>query len=411
MLVYLSYMTQSEITELRKLFPILEQKVHNKPLVYLDNAASTHKPLPVLNAIQHYYTTTHSNVHRGVHKLSQLATEAYEGARETLRAHLNAKNAQEIIFTKGCTEAINTVAHGFGQFLKAGDEILVSHLEHHSNIVPWQMACERSGALLKVIPMNNLGELLWSSDLVNSKTKLIAVNHVSNALGTINPIKTICQDAHANQALVLVDGAQAGPHFELDVQDLDVDFYALSGHKIYGPTGIGVLYGKQNLLNWLPPYQGGGDMIKTVSFEKTTYADLPFKFEAGTPNIAGAVGLAEAIRFVNSIGLARIAEHENHLLKLATQALSAIQGLKIYGTSVQKAGVLSFLIGEAHPYDTGVLLDHMGIAIRTGHHCTQPIMSYFQIPGTARASFALYNTEEEIEWLAKGVKRAAEMLN
>lgn len=403
-------MTINELKEIRQLFPILEEKVHGKRLVYLDNAASSQKPLQVIEAIQNYYSHSHSNVHRGVHQMSQRATDAFEQAREKVRAFLNAEETSNIIFTKGCTDAINTVAHGYRSLLKEGDEVLISHLEHHSNIVPWQMACEITGAKLKVIPMNDAGELEWNANLISDKTRLVAVNHVSNALGTINPIAQIIADAHAKGAAVLIDGAQAAPHIAIDVQALDVDYYCLSGHKVYGPTGIGILYGKADRLAELPPYQGGGDMIKEVRFEKTTYAEAPFKFEAGTPNISGAVGLGAAIDFVNEIGIDKIAAHENALLKLASEKLQSIPGMRFYGTAKEKASVLSFLVNKGHPYDTGVLLDHMGIAVRTGHHCTQPIMQYFDIPGTARASFAIYNTEEEVELLFEGVKKASAML-
>lgn len=403
-------MSPIQVQEIRALFPALHQQVHGTQLVYLDNAASSHKPLSVIDSIAHYYRHNHSNVHRGVHHLSQRATDAFEQAREKVRVFLNARESAEIIFTKGCTDAINTVAHGYRKMLREGDEVLISHLEHHSNIVPWQMACEWSGALLKVIPMNAQGELEWSADLLNPRTKLVAVNHVSNALGTINPIETIIRDAHQVGAAVLIDGAQASPHLRIDVQALDVDYYCLSGHKVYGPTGIGVLYGKAERLAELPPYQGGGDMIKEVRFEKTTYAEAPFKFEAGTPNISGAVGLGAAIDFVNTIGLQTMAEHEQNLLTYATAQLAQIDGIRFFGTAQHKASVISFLVGEGHPYDTGVLLDHMGIAVRTGHHCTQPIMQFFGIPGTARASFAVYNTMEEVDQLVAGVKKASAML-
>jgi len=401
---------ERQTAEIREQFPILKTQVNSKPLVYLDNAASTQKPTRVVNAIAQYYNTSHSNVHRGVHSLSQKATQLFEDAREAVRAHLNAESTSQIIFTKGCTDAINTVASGFERLLNKGDEVLISHLEHHSNIVPWQMACERSGAVLKVIPMNAKGELEWSSSLLNARTKVVAVNHVSNALGTINPIREIIADAHAASAAVLIDGAQSTPHFAVDVQALDADFYTFSGHKVYGPTGIGILYGKKEWLEKLPPYQGGGDMIKRVSFKKTTYADLPFKFEAGTPNMAGAVGLHAALGFMQDIGLENIAAHENGLLRYATEELSRIPGIRLIGTADTKASVLSFLLEGAHPYDIGVLLDQMGIAVRTGHHCTQPIMDYFEIPGTVRASFAIYNTMEEVDQFVRGVMRSASML-
>ena len=401
---------ERHIASIREQFPILKTQVNGKPLVYLDNAASTQKPTRVVNAIAQYYNTSHSNVHRGVHSLSQKATQLFEEAREAVRAHLNAASSDEIIFTKGCTDAINTVASGYERLLKKGDEVLISHLEHHSNIVPWQMACERSGASLKIIPMNHKGELEWSASLLSSRTKIVAVNHVSNALGTINPIQQIIADAHAVSAAVLIDGAQATPHFSVDVQTLDADFYAFSGHKVYGPTGIGVLYGKRSFLEMLPPYQGGGDMIKTVTFSKTTYAPIPFKFEAGTPNMAGAIGLHEALNFMSDIGLENIASYENQLLQYANEELSRIPGIRFIGTAENKASVLSFLVEGAHPYDVGVLLDQMGIAVRTGHHCTQPIMDYFEIPGTVRASFGMYNTMEEVDQLVRGVMRSASML-
>jgi cysteine desulfurase / selenocysteine lyase len=401
---------ERHIASIREQFPILKTQVNGKPLVYLDNAASTQKPTRVVNAIAQYYNTSHSNVHRGVHSLSQKATQLFEEAREAVRAHLNAASSDEIIFTKGCTDAINTVASGYERLLKKGDEVLISHLEHHSNIVPWQMACERSGASLKIIPMNHKGELEWSASLLSSRTKIVAVNHVSNALGTINPIQQIIADAHAVSAAVLIDGAQATPHFSVDVQTLDADFYTFSGHKVYGPTGIGVLYGKRSFLEMLPPYQGGGDMIKTVTFSKTTYAPIPFKFEAGTPNMAGAIGLHEALNFMSDIGLENIASYENQLLQYANEELSRIPGIRFIGTAENKASVLSFLVEGAHPYDVGVLLDQMGIAVRTGHHCTQPIMDYFEIPGTVRASFGMYNTMEEVDQLVRGVMRSASML-
>ncbi len=401
---------ERQMASIREQFPILKTQVNGKPLVYLDNAASTQKPTRVVNAIAQYYNTSHSNVHRGVHSLSQKATQLFEEAREAVRNYLNAESSDQIIFTKGCTDAINTVASGYERLLKKGDEVLISHLEHHSNIVPWQMACERSGASLKIIPMNHKGELEWSASLLSPRTKMVAVNHVSNALGTINPIQQIIADAHAVSAAVLIDGAQATPHFAIDVQALDADFYTFSGHKVYGPTGVGVLYGKRALLEKLPPYQGGGDMIKTVTFSKTTYAPIPFKFEAGTPNMAGAIGLHEALNFMSEIGLEAIASHENRLLLYATEELSRIPGIRFIGTAENKASVLSFLVEGAHPYDVGVLLDQMGIAVRTGHHCTQPIMDYFEIPGTVRASFGIYNTMEEVDQLVRGVMRSASML-
>lgn len=392
------------------MFPILSTTVHGKPLIYFDNAASTQKPTPVLDAMDRYYRESHSNVHRGVHYLSQKATDAFERARETVRTHINAFDSSEIIFTKGCTDAINTVASGYSTLLKPGDEVLISSLEHHSNIVPWQMACARSGASIKVIPIDDSGTLLWNRTLLGPNTRIVAVNHVSNALGTINPIELIARNCRENGTALLVDGAQSGPHLSIDVRALDVDYYTLSGHKIYGPTGIGILYGKRERLDQLPAYQGGGDMIKTVSFQSSTYAEPPFKFEAGTPNIAGAVGLAAALNFVNSLGIDRIAAHENALLREATERLSHIEDLRVVGTAAHKASVLSFLIGDTHPYDAGVLLDHQGIAIRTGHHCTQPLMERLGIPGTARASFAVYNSTSELDVFERAVRKAAQML-
>ena len=405
-----SLLSESELVEIRKHFPILSTQVHGKPLVYFDNAASTQKPLPVLEAMDRYYRESHSNVHRGVHFLSQKATDAFEAAREAIRAHIHAADSSEIIFTKGCTDAINTVASGYSFLLEPGDEVLVSALEHHSNIVPWQMACERSGAVLKVIPIDDSGTLLWHRSLLGPRTRIAAVNHVSNALGTINPIEQIARDCRDNHTVILVDGAQSGPHLSIDVAALGVDFYTLSGHKMYGPTGIGILYGKRERLDELPAYQGGGDMIKTVSFEGSTYAEPPFKFEAGTPNIAGAVGLGAAVAFMNSIGLDRIAAHETALLSEATDRLAHIDELRLIGTAAHKASVLSFLIGDTHPYDAGVLLDHQGIAVRTGHHCTQPLMNRLGIPGTARASFAVYNSPAELEIFERAVRKAAQML-
>lgn len=400
------------IDRIRKDFPVLHQEVNGKPLVYFDNAASTQKPKVVIDRISDYYSNEHSNIHRGVHSLSAAATEEYEIARKTVQRHLNAAHDHEIIFTKGTTDGINLIANGFSRgVLKKGDEVIVSELEHHSNIVPWQMACEQTGAKLKVIPINDSGE--WKIEefhnLLSDKTKLVAVNHVSNALGTINPIDEIIEAAHSKGIPVLIDGAQAAPHMAIDVQAFDCDFYVLSGHKLFGPTGVGVLYGKEEWLDKLPPYQGGGDMIKSVSFEKTTYNELPFKFEAGTPNIAGVLGLKSAIDYVNEIGLEAIAEYEQELLDYGTQKLSQIEGLTIYGTAKNKASVISFLLDGIHPYDTGTILDKLGIAIRTGHHCTEPIMTRFGIPGTARASFAFYNTIEEIDALYKGLLRVKKM--
>lgn len=403
--------TELNIEQIRQDFPVLHQEVNGKPLVYFDNAASTQKPKVVIDRVANYYANEHSNIHRGVHSLSAAATEQYEAARKTVQAHLNAIHDHEIIFTKGTTDGINLVANGFRSILNKGDEVLISGLEHHSNIVPWQMACESTGAFLKVIPINDHGD--WEMEvfyeLLSDKTKLVAVNHVSNALGTINPIKEVIEAAHKKNIPVLLDGAQATPHMAVDVQDLDCEFYALSGHKLFGPTGIGVLYGKEEWLNKLPPYQGGGDMIKSVSFEKTTYNELPFKFEAGTPNIAGVLGLKSAIDYVNEIGLDAIAEYENELLEYGTEKLSQIEGLKIYGTARNKASVISFLLDGIHPYDTGTILDKLGVAVRTGHHCTEPVMTRFGIPGTVRASFAFYNTKEEIDKLYDGLLRVKKM--
>jgi len=402
-----------DVSQIRQQFPILHQEVNGYPLVYLDNGATTHKPKVVIDAIQHYYEKQNSNIHRGVHYLSQLATDEYEASRETVRQHFNAEHLHEIIFTKGNTEAINLVANGFRALLSSTDEVLVSAMEHHSNIVPWQMACQSSGATLKVIPMNNRGELdmLAYQNLLSSNTKVVAVNHISNALGTINPVKEIIQLAHQVGAAVLVDGAQSGPHAHIDVKDLDVDFYCISGHKIYGPTGIGALYGKEEWLNKLPPYQGGGEMIATVSFKETTYAGLPHKFEAGTPNIAGGIALKTAIDWLNGIGLENVMKHEHELLEYATKELAKIEGMQFIGEASNKAAVISFLVGDIHPYDMGMILDKLGIAVRTGHHCAQPVMDEFCIPGTIRASFAVYNTKEEVDRLVEGVKKAQQMLS
>jgi cysteine desulfurase/selenocysteine lyase len=402
-----------DINIIRADFPILNQTVNGKPLVYFDNAASSQKPVQVIDAITEYYSTINANIHRGVHTLSQKATDAYEVARETVRAHINATHTHEVLFTSGTTFGINLVANGFTSFVKAGEQVMISALEHHSNIVPWQMLCERTGADLVVIPMNENGELVLSEfdRLLSDKVKIVAVNHISNALGTINPIKYIIDKAHQVGAAVLIDGAQSTPHLRPDVQALDCDFYAFSGHKICGPTGTGILYGKDEWLRKLPPYQGGGEMIATVTFAKTTYADLPHKFEAGTPHIEGGIVLGKAIDYLNQIGFENIAAYEQELLAYGTAELSKIEGLKIYGTAKEKASVISFNLEGIHPYDVGVILDKLGIAVRTGHHCTQPIMDYFGIPGTIRASFAFYNTKEEIDSLVAGVKKAQQMLS
>ena len=400
------------VEDIRKDFPILSRTVNGKPLVYFDNAATSQTPQQVIDAIVDYYSNYNANIHRGVHSLSQEATDKYEQARQKIQTHFNARLPHEIIFTSGTTHSINLVANGFSSILKQGDEIIVSALEHHSNIVPWQMLCERTGAVLKVIPMNLDGELIMSDfeQLLSKKTKLVFVNHVSNALGTINPIETIIKKAHKTGAAVLVDGAQACPHIKPDVQALDVDFYVASAHKMCGPTGVGMLYGKESWLNKLPPYQGGGEMIAEVTFEKTTYAALPHKFEAGTPNICGGIAFGIALDYMNAIGFNAIAKYEHGLLEYATEKLLEIKGLKIYGTAKHKTSVISFNLKEIHPYDVGTILDKMGIAVRTGHHCAQPIMDYYKIPGTVRASFSFYNTKEEIDRLVTAVKKAKMML-
>ncbi|MBC6997455.1 cysteine desulfurase [Cytophaga sp. FL35] len=401
-----------DVQKIRKDFPILNREVNGKPLVYLDNAATSQTPKQVIDVIVDYYQNYNANIHRGVHFLSQEATDKYEQARQKIQKHFNAKKSHEIIFTSGTTHGINLVANGFSSILKKGDEILVSAMEHHSNIVPWQMLAERTGALLKVIPMNEEGELVMDAfhDLLGAKTKLVFCNHISNALGTINPIKEIIESAHTVGAAVLIDGAQAAPHIQADVQALDVDFYTVSAHKMCGPTGVGVLYGKEEWLNKLPPYQGGGEMIAEVTFEKTTYAELPHKFEAGTPNICGGIAFGAALDYMNSIGFQKIAAYEHELLKYATEELLSIEGLRIYGTAQEKTSVISFNIEGVHPYDIGTILDKLGIAVRTGHHCAQPIMDFYKIPGTVRASFCFYNTKEEVDALVEGVKRARNML-
>ncbi|MEZ4797116.1 MAG: cysteine desulfurase [Flavobacteriaceae bacterium] len=404
------------VEKIRQDFPILSRKVNGQPLVYFDNAATSQTPQQVIDVIVDYYSNYNANIHRGVHSLSQEATNKYEAARHKIQRHFNAKNAHEIILTSGTTHSINLVANGFASLLSKGDEIIVSALEHHSNIVPWQMLCEKTGAILKVIPMNDEGELIMSSfeKLLTQNTKLVFVNHISNALGTINPIENIIKKAHQFGAAVLVDGAQACPHLKPDVQALDVDFYVASAHKMCGPTGVGMLYGKEDWLNKLPPYQGGGEMIADVTFEKTTYADLPHKFEAGTPNICGGIAFGAAIDYLNHIGFDVIAKYENELLDYATKKLLTIEGLKIYGPDASgqnKTSVISFNIGTIHPYDIGTIVDKLGIAVRTGNHCAQPIMDYYKIPGTIRASFAFYNTKEEIDKLVIALKKAAQMLS
>lgn len=402
-----------DIQKIRADFPLLSQQVNGKPLVYFDNGATSQKPQIVIDAISKYYTEINANIHRGVHTLSQLATDAYEESRIKIQKHINAAFSHEVLFTSGTTQGINLVANGFSSILKPGDEILVSALEHHSNIVPWQMLCEKTGAVLKVIPMNDSGELIQSEydRLLSEKTKIVTVNHISNALGTINPIREMIVKAKKFGAAVLIDGAQATPHLKPDVQELDCDFYVFSGHKICGPTGTGILYGKEAWLNKLPPYQGGGEMIKEVTFEKTTYADLPHKFEAGTPNIAGGIVLGVAIDYLNNVGFENIQKQEKALLEYATEKLLEIDGLRIFGTSAAKTSVVSFNIEGIHPYDIGTIIDKQGIAVRTGHHCAQPIMNYFKIPGTIRASFAFYNTKEEIDLMINAVKKAQKMLS
>ncbi|MEM8764600.1 MAG: cysteine desulfurase [Bacteroidota bacterium] len=401
-----------DVEKIREDFPILKRQVNGKPLVYLDNAATSQTPKQVIDCIVDYYQNLNANIHRGVHTLSQEATDAYEAARKTIQSHYNIAHAHEVILTSGTTHSINLVANGFSSFLKSGDEILVSAMEHHSNIVPWQMLAERTGAILKVIPMNENGELVMESyhGLLSEKTKLVFCNHISNALGTVNPIAEIVQAAHAHDAAVLIDGAQAAPHIKVDLQALDVDFYTMSAHKVCGPTGIGMLYGKQKWLNALPPYQGGGEMIAEVTFEKTTYADLPHKFEAGTPNICGGIAFGAALDYMNAIGFETIAAYEAELLAYATEKLLEIEGMKIYGTAAEKTSVISFNIQGIHPYDIGTILDKLGVAVRTGHHCAQPIMDYYKIPGTVRASFSFYNTMTEVDVLVESVKRAQSML-
>jgi cysteine desulfurase/selenocysteine lyase len=401
-----------DVARIREDFPILKQQVHGRPLVYLDSAATSQKPQVVLDAIQRYYAEQNSNVHRGVHYLSQVATREYEGARVKIQKFINAAEEHEIIFTRGTTESINLVALSFGRkFIKEGDEIIISAIEHHSNIVPWQMLCETVGATLRVIPINDNGELLLDeyAAMLNPRVKLVSVTHLSNALGTINPVQRIIELAHAQDIPVLLDGAQATPHIKVDVRELDCDFYAFSGHKLCGPTGIGVLYGKTDWLNAMPPVFGGGDMIASVTFEKTTYNKLPYRLEAGTPNIEGAIGLGVALDYLESIGLDAIAAYEHELLQYATETLGAIPGVRLIGTAREKASVLSFVLDDIHPHDIGTILDQEGIAVRAGHHCAQPVMQRFKVPATARASFAFYNTKEEIDALAIGIQKVVEV--
>jgi len=397
-----------DVDAIRADFPILRQKIHGKPLVYLDNAATAQKPEQVIKTLDNYYREYNANIHRGIHTLSQKATEAYEGARVKVQHFINASSIKEIIFVRGTTEGINLVAQSYGRTrLKRGDEIIISEMEHHSNIVPWQLLCEQTGAVLKVIPMNDAGELIMEEfeKLLGKKTRLVSVGHISNALGTINPIEKIIKMSHAYNAVALIDGAQAVSHIAIDVQALDCDFYVFSGHKLFGPTGIGVVYGKQSLLEDMPPYQGGGDMIKMVTLEKTLFNDLPYKFEAGTPHIAGVIGLGAAIDYVSDIGLENIAAYEHGLTAYAISAASGVTGLRLIGTARDKASILSFIMDGIHPHDIGTILDHEGIAIRTGHHCAMPVMEHFQVPATARASFSFYNKREEIDQLIQGLEK------
>ena len=403
-----------DVARTREDFPVLKQCIHGKPLVYLDNAATAQKPFAVIDAIRKFHEVDCANIHRGVHELSQRSTAAYEETRGKVRQFLNARSKNELIFVRGTTEGINLVASSWGRKnVKAGDEIVISAMEHHSNIVPWQMLCEEKGARLRVIPMDDRGDLILEEyeKLLNPRTRMVAVAHVSNALGTINPVRQVIEMAHQHGALALIDGAQAVPHLKVDVQALDADFYAFSGHKLIGPTGIGILYGKTRLLNAMPPYQGGGDMIRTVTFEKTTYNDLPYKFEAGTPNIAGGIGLGAALDYVTRIGLDKIAAYEHELLLYATETLARIPGLRLIGTAREKAAVLSFVIEGIHPHDIGTVLDREGIAVRTGHHCAQPVMDWFHVPATTRASLAFYNTREEIDALAAGLAKVKEIFS
>lgn len=403
------------ILEIRTDFPILSRTIHNKPLIYFDNGATSQTPTQVIEAIVHYYSYQNANIHRGVHTLSQEATDAYEEARKKLQRHFNARKSSEILFTAGTTHSINLVANGYGALMQEGDEVIISASEHHSNIVPWQLACQRSGANLKVIPMNEKGilDLEVYNQLLNKRTKIVCIQHVSNALGNIHPIEEIIEKAHRVGAVVLVDGAQAAPHLQPDMQTLDVDFYAVSAHKMYGPTGIGALYGKEDLLLQLPPYQGGGEMIKEVHFEESTYADLPYKFEAGTPNICGGIAFGTTIDYIQQLGMEAIATHEHKLLEYAIAKLQNIEGITLYGNDdlSKRTAVISFNLQNIHPYDVGVILDQLGIAVRTGHHCTQPIMDFYCIPGTVRASFAVYNTFEEIDTFVEAVKKAQKMLS
>ena len=400
------------VREIREQFPVLRQTVYGKNLIYFDNGATSQKPQVVLDAINHYYSKDNANIHRGVHYMSQQATNGYEGARVTIQNYLNAEKSEEIIFTKGTTDGINLVAFSYGELLSAGDEILITAMEHHSNIVPWQMLCERKGCVLKVAPINKKGELIMAEfdALLSSKTKLVSVTHISNALGTINPVKELAKKAHAVGAKILVDGAQSIQHTKIDVQDMNCDFFVFSSHKVFGPTGVGVLYGKEKLLNAMPPYQGGGDMILKVTFDRTTYNELPYKFEAGTPHIAGVICLATAIKFLDAMDMEAIQKHERELAEYAQDMLTTFEGVKIIGEAKNKTSVVSFVVKGLHPFDIGTLLDKQGIAVRTGHHCTQPLMDFFKIPGTVRASFAFYNTKEEIDIFITAVEKSINML-
>jgi cysteine desulfurase/selenocysteine lyase len=404
--------TSLDVTAIRKDFPILAQQVHGKPLIYLDNAATSQKPKCVIDALTRFYLMDNANIHRGVHQLSERSTQSYEAARDKVQRFLNAAKAREIIFVRGATEGINLVAQTYGRkYVGAGDEIVISAMEHHSNIVPWQMLCEEKGAELRVIPINNRGEVEFDQfeKLLNHRTRLVAVSHVSNALGTINPVREIINTAHSWNVPVLIDGAQAVPHMKVDARNLDCDFYVFSGHKVFGPTGVGVLYGREQLLEDMPPYQGGGDMIRSVTFEKTTYNDLPYKFEAGTPDIAGVIGLGAAIDYLDQIGMDAVAEHEHDLLEYGTRALENISGLRLIGTAREKAGVLSFVIDGVHPHDAGTILDREGVAVRAGHHCAQPVMERFGVSATTRASLAFYNTREDIDALVAGIQKVKEV--
>lgn len=401
-----------DIEAIRKDFPILDTSVYGKKLVYLDNGATSQKPQQVLDAIENYYTHENANVHRGVHYLSQIATDKYEAARRVIQKYLNAAHEEEVIFTKGTTDGLNLLAFSIGETLSKGDEIIISEMEHHSNIVPWQMLCERKGCILHVAPINESGELEMGKlkELVCDKTKVVSITHISNTLGTINPVKEIIDLAHSVNALAIIDGAQSIQHMKIDVQELNCDFYVFSGHKVFGPTGTGIVYGKKDIMEVLPPYQGGGDMIEKVTFEKTTYNALPFRFEAGTPNIAGAIGLAAAFEYLNSLPMQEVVKYEKELQEYAQNELSKIDGLRIIGEAERKTSVVSFVVEGTHPFDIGTLLDKQGVAVRTGHHCTQPLMNIFNIPGTVRASFAFYNTREEVDMLVNAVKRSVQML-